>query len=866
MKSVKLIISILLGALFGISSAQNIDTVLVENIMAPKQLNEWEELPSQTYDPSIDHDSTGMYLITLKTKSSLKPYSFTVNLYTSEDSLRFTKYYNFEDELTDAKAILTDDGYILVVYGLKESIADRIYGEIIDTSGNVILESKKLYNDYNFTLNQFELREYNSTYFLRFASNQSSSYCEYLIAGFNTHLEMLFNVIHAVYYFPMEQSFFKFELSDQQLRVVYSIYGSVKSKIYNAADGSLISDENLISTDGALADYIIDAFGNNVIIFKETSGFGEKLILKKYNSDFSELIASEQIIENSEYTYGQASLMVRNNTLIILFISHELPGRDSFYWGVIPNEDTPNHEIIPFEMTPDTKSIESFNSFLWQDTIKLIYTDKTSGHYYSFYQTYNISNLTLAVKILMGNKSITNEKNINVAKNEQNEFLVIWTHDDNLSRIYCQMMNEEGEKIGELNEVFATINRVYPAVKYIGDNKFRILWNEFADDETNYYSALYSADEDSILSIIQFNHELSFFNMSFNYIIDINEERHLFLTKTRGDTVAVERYSSATGELQSVHPVNYIDGAITQNFLGLHLVKADSNEYFAIWEGSKTTYDPDVYFRRINGEGIPEGSNGKVLLHFGNPYWFQVLNIHYIGMGQMLFSWQKTGFGNSYTLLNTIVDTLGNSSSEAITLKTFQNCTNPQNSIRLITDEIHYFVIYRNYYEPFEYVMQVFDLDYNVYGDRINYWDTDEVEMGYPNLFVNNDEALLFYVEKNRETNLGKVKLRKDRFTYHLVGVEEELELPHDFKLAQNYPNPFNPSTIIEFYLPERTRVLLEVFNVLGEKIATPVNKVMDEGNHKVRFNAEDGLSSGVYFYRIEAGKFTKTEKMILLR
>jgi hypothetical protein len=85
------------------------------------------------------------------------------------------------------------------------------------------------------------------------------------------------------------------------------------------------------------------------------------------------------------------------------------------------------------------------------------------------------------------------------------------------------------------------------------------------------------------------------------------------------------------------------------------------------------------------------------------------------------------------------------------------------------------------------------------------------------------------------------------------------------YSLEQNYPNPFNPSTKINFSLPEQSNVELVVFNVLGQKVATLVNESLKAGNHSVTFDASK-ISSGVYFYRIDAGRFTSTKKMLFMK
>jgi hypothetical protein len=83
--------------------------------------------------------------------------------------------------------------------------------------------------------------------------------------------------------------------------------------------------------------------------------------------------------------------------------------------------------------------------------------------------------------------------------------------------------------------------------------------------------------------------------------------------------------------------------------------------------------------------------------------------------------------------------------------------------------------------------------------------------------------------------------------------------------LDQNYPNPFNPSTTIRYSLPVRSRVVLSVFNVLGQKVATLQDGEMDAGIHEVSFDAR-ALSSGVYFYRISVGVYSEIKQMMVVR
>jgi hypothetical protein len=95
-------------------------------------------------------------------------------------------------------------------------------------------------------------------------------------------------------------------------------------------------------------------------------------------------------------------------------------------------------------------------------------------------------------------------------------------------------------------------------------------------------------------------------------------------------------------------------------------------------------------------------------------------------------------------------------------------------------------------------------------------------------------------------------------------------ELPKNYTLSQNYPNPFNPETNISFSLPEAAYVKLAIYNVLGQKVKTLVDEKQQAGYHSVKWDGTDDfgnlVGSGVYFYKLNAGKYSDSKKMTLLK
>jgi hypothetical protein len=103
------------------------------------------------------------------------------------------------------------------------------------------------------------------------------------------------------------------------------------------------------------------------------------------------------------------------------------------------------------------------------------------------------------------------------------------------------------------------------------------------------------------------------------------------------------------------------------------------------------------------------------------------------------------------------------------------------------------------------------------------------------------------------------------KLTVLITGVNLPDEIPTEYSLSQNYPNPFNPATTLRFGLPENAYVRLLVYNTLGQEVARVLDEEREAGYHEVVFDARM-LSSGVYYYRMQAGGYTQTKRLLLLR
>ncbi|MDH3268573.1 MAG: T9SS type A sorting domain-containing protein [Ignavibacteria bacterium] len=145
------------------------------------------------------------------------------------------------------------------------------------------------------------------------------------------------------------------------------------------------------------------------------------------------------------------------------------------------------------------------------------------------------------------------------------------------------------------------------------------------------------------------------------------------------------------------------------------------------------------------------------------------------------------------------------------------------------------------------------------YGDAANNQGGNDNE----NAIGANHQFNLFPTAWYAETlDTFGIMLLKDFVT----DVEPATEVnPSDYVLDQNYPNPFNPSTTINFSIPVEGFITLDIYNTIGQKVASLVNETKTAGTYKVDFDAAT-LTSGIYFYKISVGNFTETKKMILMK
>ncbi len=175
----------------------------------------------------------------------------------------------------------------------------------------------------------------------------------------------------------------------------------------------------------------------------------------------------------------------------------------------------------------------------------------------------------------------------------------------------------------------------------------------------------------------------------------------------------------------------------------------------------------------------------------------------------------------------------------------------------------------------------------DLFSGNVGLIEANESSIGFPRYSPNDKHIVFQRLDGNKTANLRQISLADNKIssaspsvsyvnggqlpTWFAIGTrpvsveQRETEINNNFVLFQNYPNPFNPTTVINFSIPKSSQIELSVYNVLGQKVATLLNKKLLPGNYKYDFDAGN-LTSGIYFYKLQTENYTQTKKMMLVK
>jgi len=456
--------------------------------------------------------------------------------------------------------------------------------------------------------------------------------------------------------------------------------------------------------------------------------------------------------------------------------------------------------------------------------------DLTDGNNDIYYQRYNSSGVALGTDTKVNDDTVrADQRNPAIAMDFLGNFVVTWGDERNGDYdIFYQRYNSSGVALGtntKVNDNAGSALQYYPAIAMDLLGNFVVTWTDNRNGNYDIYYQRYNSDGVAQGTNTKANDDAGSFYQS-SPAIAMDSQGNFVIAwedyRTGHSDIYHQRYNSSGLALGTNTKVN--DG-ISSTYKCPPAIAMNSQGNFVIAWIDKRNGNWDIYYQRYNAGDIAQGTNTKANDDAGSAIQFNPA-IAMDSLGNFVIVWEDYRFGAGYP------DIIGQ--------RFFANGNANGSNYRIVKDG-------PNYGEMFPVV-------------------------------ACNSTSIIFSWQDNRRLKGVDVYGGWDIYGkitgWDWNGVTSITDngnsLPEKFVLSQNYPNPFNPVTKIKFNIPciganRCSHVQLKVYDILGNEIATLLNEEKPAGNYSIDFDAGN-LPSGVYFYRLKAGEFVETKKMILLR
>jgi len=468
------------------------------------------------------------------------------------------------------------------------------------------------------------------------------------------------------------------------------------------------------------------------------------------------------------------------------------------------------------EQTKPEISVFDDGSYIivWSDT-----RNRTSN---IFFQLYNFDGTPIEENQIVGSTGYKLYPKI--VKLANNNFIIIWSEyyrgTFNQYELVGQKYFSNGETNGE--EFLITSNEINGSVGQLdaasnSNDEIAITWERRVNNINRIYAKKYDSDGNTVGEIFQVSGDTTIYNYVPKIGIDSSGNFAVTYYSRIGDNeILLHRFNHLAEPIDSAIIVNDDDSNINQYVPD---ISVNSNgDAVVTWYDYRSPFG--VYFQKYNNIGsetLLEKVDSNIAAADYNVQ-YTLPNVSLNNNGELAISWSERS-----------------SSQDDSKFRVFNSDQTPVTEVLYVSE-----VQERNQKNPFIYFTE--DKIYNVWED-------------------------------NREPNVG-YDIWANVYDYQDLLTDIELEgssVPKKFVLHQNYPNPFNPTTTIKYSIAINVgtenfqSVQLKIYDILGREVITLVNENQKPGNYEVNFNAA-GLTSGIYFYKLQSGNFNQVNKMLLLK
>jgi len=499
------------------------------------------------------------------------------------------------------------------------------------------------------------------------------------------------------------------------------------------------------------------------------------------------------------------------------------------------------------------------------------YDRRASSDYDIYAQRYNSSGDTVGANFKVNDVGTSYQRHPSVAMDADGDFVISW--EDNRggnSDIYAQRYNSSGDTVGvnfRVNNV-GTGSQMKPKIAIDSAGDFTICWVDNRSGNYDIYAQRYNSSGGSVGPNFRVNDDLGTssnwwpsvaMDTDGDFVICWYDER------TGDYDIYAQRYNSSGDPVGANFRVSDDQGTTYQGYPSIAM---DTDGDFVIcWEDQRSG-DEDIYAQRYNSSGDTVGANFRVNDDLGTSYpWSPSIAMDSDGDFAICWYDYRSGDYDIYAQrYNSSGDTVGANFRVNDDLGTSDQAS-PSIAMDADGDFIICWSDERN--GNYDIYAQRYHSDGTMWGS--NYLVNQELSVPnpnqrYPSVALNDNQITPTWEDARRSKGWD---VYAKIITWDWVKADEpegdHVGLPEEFVLGQNYPNPFNPITEIRYQLPKDSQVKLTIYNILGQKVVVLVDGEQKVGYKTTRWDASS-LSSGIYFYRLQAGDFVQTRKMILLR
>jgi hypothetical protein len=441
----------------------------------------------------------------------------------------------------------------------------------------------------------------------------------------------------------------------------------------------------------------------------------------------------------------------------------------------------------------------------------------TNGDIY--FQRYNDAGTALGVNTKVNDDTgNATHQHPRISMDEAGNFVIVW--DDNRNNnfdIYFQRYTSTGGALGantKVNDDAGSDIQWDPKISVDAVGNFVIVWIDERNGNRDIYFQRFTSTGAALGVNTLVNDDASTADqIAPSVLIDVTGNFVIVWHDFRNDDwdIYYQRYTSTGGTLGVNTKVNDDAGTAFQFYPTISMDAVGN--FVVVWQDFRNI-NWDIYFQRFTSTGAPLGTNIKVNDDADSMHQ-KIPSISMDAAGNFVIVWHDERYGLT--------------SPDIIGQRYFSN-GNPNGG------------------------------NYLVVADGPNDGETSPV------VFADNS-SIIFSWQDDRRSEGWDIYAKIINWNWNGVTDVEIIDdnVPEEFSLLQNYPNPFNPNTKIRYSVPQLSKVVIKVFDILGNEIETLVNEERPAGSYEVEFDARN-LSSGIFYYKIQANDFIETEKMILIK